>query len=134
MGGYHAVIQIVGRKAHRKAAVGSFGRFVNIVITFILAAYGWMLFYAPDLHTAAEITKGYFHLGMPYIHQTTIFFFFVGFAILFLKDLKDEFWPNKQLLLSSRHIVVRYLTFAALAVLIVSIGVLDGGQFIYFKF
>ncbi len=133
-GGYHAVIQIVERAAHRKAATGSFGRFVNIVITFILAAYGWMLFYAPDLNTAIEITKGYFHLGMPYIHQTTIFFFFVGFAILFLKDLKDEFWPNKQLLLSSRHIVVRYLTFAALAVLIVSIGVLDGGQFIYFKF
>ena len=131
---YHAVIQIVERAAHRKAATGSFGRIVNIVITFILAAYGWMLFYAPDLNTAIEITKGYFHPGMPYIHQTTIFFFFVGFAILFLKDLKDEFWPNKQLLLSSRHIVVRYLTFAALAVLIVSIGVLDGGQFIYFKF
>ncbi len=119
---------------HRKVANSFFGRFVNIVITFVLVAYGWMLFYVPDFHSAVEITKGYFNLGMPYIHQTTIFFFFIGFAILFVKDLRDEFWPEKQLLLSSRHIVVRYLTFAALAVLIVSIGVLDGGQFIYFKF
>lgn len=133
-GGWHAVIQIVERITRRKASSSCVGRLVNIVITFILVAYGWMLFYVPDLHTAVGITKGYINIGMPYIHQTTIFFFFIGFAVLLLKDLKDEFWPDKRLLLSSRHIVVRYLTFAALAVLIVSIGVLDGGQFIYFKF
>lgn len=84
------------------------------------------------------VTKGYFNFGMPYIHQTTIFFFAIGFAILFLKDYKDEYLSLTALDYAERHpkivIVCNYLKYAVLAVLIVWIGVLGGGQFIYFKF
>ena len=42
--------------------------------------------------------------------------------------------PDKHYLLESKYLPVRFVSFAALSVLIVLIGVLGGGQFIYFKF
>lgn len=143
-GAYHGLAQVIGRKTHEKKISiweslkinpdGGFKKFVDIVLTFIIVSYGWMIFYVSDFSTAIEITKGYFHLGVPYIHQTTLFFFAIGFLILFLKDFKDEFAPEKHYLLESKCAPIRYVSFAFLSVLIVLIGVLGGGQFIYFKF
>ena len=97
-----------------------------------------MLFYAPDIKFILDVTKGYFNFGMPYIHQTTIFFFGIGFAILFLKDYKDEYLFDKVIAFRQKYpkmtVVFNYLKYAVLSVLIVWIGVLGGGQFIYFKF
>lgn len=143
-GAYHGIAQVIGKMAkEKKLSVwnalrinpdGGLKRFVDIVLTFIIVSYGWMIFYVSDFSTAIEITKGYFHLGTPYIHQTTLFFFAIGFLILFVKDFKDEFLPDRHYLLESKCIAVRYVSFAFLAVFIVLVGVLGGGQFIYFKF
>ena len=131
---FHGVIQVLERLFKRKADVHGVRRFFAIAVTFLLASYGWMMFYAPNLQFIIDVTKGYFHLGVPYIHQTTIFFFLIGFLILFVKDLKDEFWPEKNYFLGSRNIFVRYISFVILSMIIVLCGVLGGGQFIYFKF
>lgn len=143
-GAYHGLAQVIGKMTHdKKNSIwkslkvdpdGGFKKFVDIVLTFVIVSYGWMIFYVSDFNTAIEITKGYFNFGIPYVHQTTLFFFAIGFLILFIKDYKDEFIPNKHYLLESRYIPVRYVSFAFLSVLIVLIGVLGGGQFIYFKF
>lgn len=143
-GAYHGIAQVIGKMtlAKKLAACtalkvnpeGELKRFIDIVLTFVIVSYGWMIFYVSDFSTAIEITKGYFHLGVPYVHQTTLFFFAIGFLILFIKDLKDEFMPNRHYLLESKCVPVRYVSFALLSVLIVLIGVLGGGQFIYFKF
>lgn len=143
-GAYHGVAQVIGKmilekklavwKALKVNSEGGFKRIVDIVITFVIVSYGWMIFYVSDFSAAIEITKGYFHLGVPYVHQTTLFFFSIGFLILFIKDFKDEFMPNIHYLLESKYTPVRYISFALLSVLIVLIGVLGGGQFIYFKF
>lgn len=147
-GAYHGANQIIGKvlqpvkDACRKVLhIGdtSFVRKVwDIALTFCLIAYGWMLFYAPDIQFIVDVTKGYLHLGAPYIHQTTIFFFAIGFALLLLKDFKDEFYAEKVASSKEKHpkfsIGWNYVKFAALAILIVWIGVLGGGQFIYFKF
>ena len=97
-----------------------------------------MLFYAPNMQFIVDVTKGYLHLGAPYIHQTTIFFFAIGFALLLLKDFKDESCAERVASFKEKHpkfsIGWNYMKFAALAILIVWIGVLGGGQFIYFKF
>ena len=110
----------------------------DICMTLCLVAYGWMLFYAPNMQFIVDVTKGYFNFGMPYIHQTTIFFFGIGFAILFLKDFKDEYYSDKVKAFAVKHpkmtIALDYIKYAILAGLIVWIGVLGGGQFIYFKF
>ena len=104
-GGYHAVNQIVSKvlqptkdKVRHLLHIGdaSLVRKVwDICLTFCLIAYGWMLFYAPDMQFIVDVTKGYLHLGAPYIHQTTIFFFGIGFALLLLKDFKDEFCAER---------------------------------------
>lgn len=147
-GGYHGLNQVVGKMlqpakdACRKVLhVGdnSLVRKVwDICLTFCLIAYGWMLFYAPDMQFIVDVTKGYFHLGVPYIHQTTIFFFAIGFAILLIHDFMDEYCATRICELKAKHprvnTVWQYVRFASLAILIVWIGVLGGGQFIYFKF
>lgn len=148
MGGYHAVNQIVSKilqptkdKVRHLLHIcdASLVRKVwDIVLTFCLIAYGWMLFYAPDMQFIVDVTVGYLQLGAPYIHQTTIFFFAIGFALLLLKDFKDEFCAERIALVKGRYpklsIGWNYVKYAALAILIVWIGVLGGGQFIYFKF
>ena len=147
-GGYHGVNQILGHlfqpakdKVRGLLHIGDeskIRRILDIFITFCLVAYGWMLFYAPDMKFIVDVTKGYFNFGMPYIHQTTIFFFGIGFAILFLKDYKDEYLSDKVIAFRQKYpkmtVACNYLKYAVLSVLIVWIGVLGGGQFIYFKF
>jgi len=112
----------------------AFRRVLNIFITFVIVSYLWMIFYAKDFSMVLGITKRYFVSGKPYIHQTTIFFFVIGFLILLLKDLKDEFLPGKRWLLNSNKVGVRYLSFVALLFVIIFCGILGGGDFIYFKF
>ena len=147
-GGYHAINQIFGKilqpfkdKVRKLLHIGNESRvrkIIDIFWTFSLVAYGWMLFYAPNMQFIVNVTKGYFNFGMPYIHQTTIFFFGIGLIILFLKDYKDEYISDVVTAFENKYskvaIVCNYLKYAILAVLIVWIGVLGGGQFIYFKF
>lgn len=147
-GGYHGVNQILGRmlqptkdKVRNLLHIGDESnvlRVLDIIMTFSLVAYGWMLFYAPDMQFIVDVTKGYFNFGMPYIHQTTIFFFGIGFAILLMKDFKDEYLSDKINALGQKYprmtVACNYLKYALLSILIVWIGVLGGGQFIYFKF
>lgn len=143
-GAYHGVAQVIGKMTLAKKLAawktlklnpeGGFKHLVDIIITFVIVSYGWMIFYVSDFSAAIEITKGYFHLGVPYVHQTTLFFVAIGFMILFIKDFKDEFMPDRHYLLESKSVAVRYVSFAFLAVFIVLTGVLGGGQFIYFKF
>lgn len=147
-GGYHGVNQILGRMLQpikdyirnlfHISDKSKFRMVLDILMTFCLVSYGWMLFYAPNMQFIVDVTKGYFNLGMPYIHQTSIFFFGIGFIILFLKDYKDEYLFDKVVLLEKKHpkliLVGNYLKYTVLSILIVYIGVLGGGQFIYFKF
>lgn len=145
-GGYHGVNQILGRmfqpaKDKKLASIrddSNVRRVLDIFMTFCLVAYGWMLFYAPDMQFIVDVTKGYFNFGIPYIHQTTIFFFGIGFVILFLKDYKDEYLSDKVTAFGQKYpkmtVACNFLKYALLSILIVWIGVLGGGQFIYFKF
>jgi D-alanyl-lipoteichoic acid acyltransferase DltB (MBOAT superfamily) len=147
-GGYHGICQIIGRalkpmkdKSRYMLHIGddsALRKVVDICLTFCIVSYGWMMFYAPDMKFIADVTKGYFNLGVPYIHPTTLFFFALGFLILLVKDLKDEFFVNRVCFIEKNNprlvMCWHYLKFSILAIIIVWIGVLGGGQFIYFKF
>ena len=60
------------------------------------------------------------------------------FAILLLKDYKDEYLSDKVIAFGKKYpmmiVACDYLKYTILCILIVWIGVLGGGQFIYFKF
>jgi D-alanyl-lipoteichoic acid acyltransferase DltB (MBOAT superfamily) len=147
-GGYHAVSQVFGkitlplkdkiRILFNIDDISKVRKCWDIVLTFCIVSYGWMLFYAPNMQFILEVTRGYTHVGIPYIHQTTIFFFIIGFAILFMKDYKDEFISERCNQIKIKYPVTitifHYVAYAFLSVLIICFGVLDGDQFIYFKF
>lgn len=140
----HGIFQIVGKlsksiqsKLYRLLMLpdNSIGyKIINISLTFILASYAWMIFRAGTLENVIGITKGYFRSGSLYVHQSTLFFFFIGFTFLLMKDLKDEYFPEKHYFVYSKYLYMRWLPVILLIAMIVLFGVLDGGQFIYFQF
>ena len=107
---------------------------LSIVVTFVIVCYLRIIYYTPSLGAAFDITQRYFRGGMPSIHPTTLVFFGFGFLVLLLKDLKDEYLPEKQWFLYSKRIWVRYLSFVSLAAVVVLCGVIGGGHFIYMMF
>lgn len=143
-GGLHSVCQIVvkltskGREKIWKDCTSLWIKRLrtigNMTFTFVTVTYLWMIFRIPSFSQAIEITKGYLQEGSLYLHPTTIFFLGVGFVILLIKDLKDEYLPEKHFFLESKYAVVRYGSFATLLAIIIFIGILGDGQFIYFQF
>lgn len=143
-GGYHAICQIVVKyttpirsifwNKFTSKIIIQIRNLTNIIFTFIVVNYLWMIFRTPTFEQVKNITLGYFRKGELYLDKTTMMFFAIGFIILLIKDFKDEFYPQKHYFLESKFIVVRLFSFAILAVIIVFIGILGGGQFIYFQF
>ena len=143
-GGCHAIFQILTKYTQptREHLWHKFtGRLIlrlrwiaNMSLTFVAVSYLWMIFRVPTFEQAMAITKGFLNEGSLYIHPTTLFFFAIGFLILLAKDFKDEFFREKHYFLESKYSVVRYASFAMLSAIVIFIGILGGGQFIYFQF
>lgn len=72
--------------------------------------------------------------GPLYIDAPTLSYAFMGMILLFIKDFFDEFFPDRYRLFDNGNIAVRYASYLSVSVLIMLIGVFDGGQFIYFQF
>jgi hypothetical protein len=63
-----------------------------------------------------------------------LIFSLLGIGILFAYEYKQEYYKGHFSLLNHPSWVVRYSTYAALILIILLMGVFDGGQFIYFQF
>lgn len=104
--------------------------------TYLLVAFGLILFRSTGLDEAGMIiSKIGSSWGSLFIDYTTLINGLLCLMILFCKDFKDEFFPSKQFF--STGIVDRYryeLAVSGYIILILFFGVLDGNQFIYFKF
>lgn len=133
-GVYNGVIQILERMFKRRKDTSGVRKAFDIMSTFALFAYGLLIFYASDLSFVYEVTRRYFVVGMPYIHQTTIFFFAISFFVLMVKEYLDEYCQGSYKFLFNKSPYVSGLSFVALTIYILLFGVLSGGQFIYFKF
>ncbi len=72
--------------------------------------------------------------GGVFLDLSTLGYGLAMLFIMFLKDFRDEFFPGKLALFESKSIVVRYVSYLIILFLIISVGVLDSGQFIYFQF
>lgn len=108
---------------------------IKMLETFLLVAIGLILFRVTDIRDVVVIAEKIFsHWGALYIHQTSLFFSVAEIIILFLKDFKDEYWPNKHYFFESKYMAIRYLSFLFIVCFIILFGVLGGGQFIYFQF
>ena len=109
---------------------------VAISFVFILLSFSGIFFRAASLDDAFKIIhkiiiwKGSFFY--PGLHHMVFSFF--GIVFLMISEIKWEFFPESRLLLNSTHAVVRWISYTVLILLIVLIGVIDGGKFIYFIF
>ncbi len=106
------------------------------ILTYALFAFSLLIAGAVDsISDALVVIKKIFTNNQPlFINKTTLFYMFIGIGLLFLSELRDEFFPDRFKLFESNKIYVRWGAYFSILFLIIMIGVFNGGQFIYFKF
>lgn len=108
----------------------------SIIITFVLVSFAWIFFKANTTQDAIFIIKklftikGHLFLGSPAIFIYSVF----GIFLLIISEYNEEFLDKKYTLFYHKNEFVRILSYASVIILILLIGVFDGGQFIYFQF
>lgn len=138
-GAMHGVCMVIerlvyGEKIKQLSDKFSMSNIIRIIITFIIVNFAWIFFRINNLGDVMQIFKKIFtEQGKPFLDTNTLLMGFVAMAIIFIYDLVKEKHLNMHLL-SSRFMVVRYLTAIMLIVYILAFGVLNGGSFIYFQF
>ena len=110
--------------------------FLSCVFTFILFAISQVFARATDFSDAMMVfSKIVSSGGSLFIGVPSIFIFgLLGIAIMMLSDFRDEFMPGRFLLFENKYKPVRILAYSITIILILMIGVFDGGEFIYFQF
>jgi hypothetical protein len=110
--------------------------FLQILTTFALSCFAWIFFRANNLKDALNIIKRIFTVKGPLSYENSSILIFAFFGILFLLavELKKEYHRGNFSFTHNKSWLVRNFTYATLIILILLIGVLDGGQFIYFQF
>ena len=113
-------------------------RLARISVTFLLVNLAWVFFRMPSIGEAFGVIGRMFTLpGIPSLASVyggfaPIIILVIAISILVYKELAEEFICRKLALLSNP--VVRWATYVTLFALILCVGVLDGGSFIYVSF
>ena len=110
----------------------------RIVITFLIVNFAWIFFRMPTLGDAIGVIGHIFNVHQSLALEVTSKHIFllmmIGTIVLLLKDVRDEFAPNKMKLFENNYKVVRWASYLAVIVMIMLTGVFDAGQFIYANF
>lgn len=108
----------------------------NIIITFLLSCFAWIFFRANNIDDAFLIIKKVFTFKGPLFIQnpSMVIYSFTGIFILLFVDMKKEFYKGSFSFFNHQNWWVRNLSYVTLVIIILLMGVFDGGQFIYFQF
>ena len=134
-GALHGTYQIVERAINERVKI-KLPRFLSILLVFALTCLAWVFFRAATVQDAFQIIGTMFtNLGSTvHIGDIGIFAFSImGILMLLTIEIFMEYYPNMSLL-NHRHAPVRYATMVAMLAWIITLGVFDGSQFIYFQF
>ena len=116
-----------------------FFRILQRLCTFSLVTFAWIFFRSKNLEGALDIVKKILYsithgFAMPAAFElSTMAFAFMAIAALFCKDLLDTFLPRQKAWLMGKA-PVRYCICLVICLWILTAGVFDNGQFIYFQF
>ena len=125
---------VYGEKIKQLSDKFSIANLLRLMLTFTIVNIAWVFFRVSDLGDVMTIFQKIFtEPGMPFLDTNTLLMAFFAMAIVFIYDFIKEKNLNIHLL-SSKYMVVRYLTVVLLIVYILAFGVLNGGSFIYFQF
>lgn len=136
----HGVCQIIEKALGLQKISSTSGwiRAVRIIVTFLIVNFAWIFFRMPSLGDAVSVVGRIFDLSLPmtlYIApMPTPPMILIGCLLLFLKDIRDEFFPGKILLMNNKVAIIRWLTYASMIVIILLMGVFGSDQFIYANF
>jgi D-alanyl-lipoteichoic acid acyltransferase DltB (MBOAT superfamily) len=109
---------------------------LQILITFSLIALSRVFFRSEDFSQAVAIfTKmAGFSGSLASESITMLAYSFFAIAVLLAVEFRREFFPEHGSLSNHPSFLVRNGWYAFLVLLILIVGVYDGGQFIYFQF
>ena len=110
---------------------------VRVMVTFFIVNLAWIFFRMPTVGQAFEVIK-----LMLFNHQTTLatitpsmsLFIIISVIIVMLKDLVDEFLPQRYSLFHNQYTIVRWTVYVVLMCMVLTCGVFDNSQFIYVSF
>lgn len=135
----HGVFQVIEKVlGMQKCEKGGIVKVLRIFITFILVNFAWVFFRMPTLEDAVSLIMRISDpsaWGKLFLYDnTTTVLISMGVGLVLIKDLLDEFFPGKFLLMENPRRIVRWITYLILASCILLCGVFDAGQFIYANF
>jgi D-alanyl-lipoteichoic acid acyltransferase DltB (MBOAT superfamily) len=134
----HGIFLILGtfiklpRQKFRAAGTASAQLF-----TFLLVCLSWIFFRANNLHDALTIYKTIFSMspGPLFLASPSTFIYSIfGIFFLLLVEFKQEYYTHSFSILYNQYKLIRYVGYTVLILIILLIGVFNGGQFIYFQF
>lgn len=110
--------------------------FLAILTTFALSCFAWIFFRANSVNDAFYIIKKIADFKGPiFISQLSVILYPIfGIFFLLLVEMKQEYYYGDFSFLNNRNWIWRYVSYAFLIIVILLVGVFDGGQFIYFQF
>jgi alginate O-acetyltransferase complex protein AlgI len=107
--------------------------FFNVLVTFGLICISWVFFRANTATDGFTIISNFAKSGNVFF-DTNVVYGFIGLLILFSAEYLREKRHINLLPFYSSNQIVRNLSYIITIVLIIALGVFDGGQFIYFQF
>jgi alginate O-acetyltransferase complex protein AlgI len=143
LNGFYLVFALVTRSARDKinkitglTRVPFIHQGLQIITTFILASFAWIFFRANNLHDAIFIIKKMATFKGPvwFENPSMLIYSFGAILLLLAAESKQEYFKGSFSFMHNKNWVVRNAVYAFLIILILLVGVFDGGQFIYFQF
>ena len=143
LNGFYLVFAIITKKWRNRLSqiiyldrLPGLHKTLQILITFGLTCFAWIFFRANSTHEAFSIAKKIFTLNGPfYIGEWQQLLYGLSFiSFLFFIEYRSEYHNPSPLPFKTNHWFKEQLAYAMLVVLILLVGVFDGGQFIYFQF
>lgn len=140
-GAIHGLLQTIEKALgwQKYNGTNDFVRAGRICVTFLLVSFAWVFFRMPTIgESFGIIGKMFTDFGSIQFAQvfttgmSPLAIIFLGLLILCFKDLRDEFFSARFQFLQKP--IFRWATYLLLFVLVLTSGVLDGGQFIYVNF
>lgn len=107
-----------------------------ISVNYLLVTFAWIFFRANSLEDAWLIIGKIFSFeGSLYLGSiSTLLYGSLGLILLVLKEIREEYFPNRLRFFSNQSAWIYSLSHALIILIILCIGVFNGGQFIYFQF
>jgi D-alanyl-lipoteichoic acid acyltransferase DltB (MBOAT superfamily) len=143
LNGFYLVFAIISQGFRKKindfTGIGrlpGFHHALQILTTFALTCFAWIFFRANNVTDAFMIVRKIVEFKGPVFFESPseLIYPFISIILLLMIEFKMEYYKGDFSLLSNKNLAVRFSSYALLILIILMLGVFDGGQFIYFQF